>query len=54
MPRRPIAYRAGILAAALQRTEHVRLDVLAAGVMTIQGQYPRLEKEKRPSSQRAL
>lgn len=37
MPRQPIAYRTGILAAALERTERVRLDVLAAGVMTIQG-----------------
>ncbi len=37
MPRRPIAYRTGILAAALERTERVRLDVLASGVMTIQG-----------------
>ncbi len=54
VPRRPIAYRTGILAAALERTERVRLDVLAAGVVTIQGQYPRSKKEKRPSSQRAL
>jgi hypothetical protein len=37
-PRRPIAYRTGILAAVLERTERVRLDVLAAGVVTIQGQ----------------
>jgi hypothetical protein len=54
VPRRPIAYRAGILAAALERTERVRLDVLAAGVLTIQGQYPRSKKEKRPSFYRAL
>jgi hypothetical protein len=40
-PRRPIAYRSGILAAVLERTERVRLDVLAAGVMTIQGQRSR-------------
>jgi hypothetical protein len=38
MPRRPIAYRTGILAAVLERTERVRLDVLAAGVIAIQGQ----------------
>ncbi|EIM30358.1 hypothetical protein MicloDRAFT_00009080 [Microvirga lotononidis] len=36
-PRRQIAYRTGILAVALERTERVRLDVLTAGVMTIQG-----------------
>ncbi len=53
VPRRPIAYRTGILAAALERTERVRLDVLAAGVVTIQGQGAR-PKKKRPSSQRAL
>jgi hypothetical protein len=40
-PRRPIAYRTGILAAVLERTERVRLDVLAAGVVTIQGQRSR-------------
>jgi hypothetical protein len=39
MPRRPIAYRTGILAAVLERTERVRLDVLAAGVIAIQGQH---------------
>src|SRR4051794_4479608 len=54
MSRLPIAYRMGILAAALERTECIRLDVLAAGVVTIQGQYPRSKKEKRPSSHRAL
>jgi hypothetical protein len=41
MPRRPIAYRTGILAAVLEPTEGVRLDVLAAGVVTIQGQRSR-------------
>jgi hypothetical protein len=33
MPRWPMAARTGILAAVLERTEHVRLEVLAAGVV---------------------
>lgn len=37
MQNRPTAYRTGILAAALERTERVRLDVLVTGVMTIRG-----------------
>jgi hypothetical protein len=44
-PSRPIAYRTGILAAVLERTERVRLDVLAAGVVTIQGQRQGRKKE---------
>jgi hypothetical protein len=34
---RPVSYRTGIMAAVLERAERVRLDVLAAGVVTIQG-----------------
>ena len=31
-------FRSGILSVALERTEHVRLDFVAGGVLTIQGQ----------------
>jgi hypothetical protein len=34
---RPVSYRTGIMAAVLERAERVRLDVLAAGVVKIQG-----------------
>ena len=51
---RPVSYRTGIMAAVLERAERVRLDVLAAGVVKIQGQRLQAQKEKRPSSQRAL
>jgi hypothetical protein len=51
---RPVSYRTGIMAAVLERAERVRLDVLAAGVVKIQGQRLQSQKEKRPSFQRAL
>jgi hypothetical protein len=31
-------FRSGILSVALERAEHVRLDFVAGGVLTIQGQ----------------
>ncbi len=40
MPRQPLASQNGILAVVLERTEHVRLDVLAAEAVTIQGHRP--------------
>ncbi len=51
---RPAFLQPGILSVVLERTDRVRLDFVADGVVTIQGQGARAEKEKRPSFQRAL
>jgi hypothetical protein len=40
MPRQPMTARMGILAVVLERTEQVRLDVLATGAVAIQGHRP--------------
>ena len=39
--------RSGILSVALERTDRVRLDFVAGGVLTIQGQKERLGIEPR-------
>ena len=39
--------RSGILSVALERAERVRLDFVASGVLTIQGQKERLGVEPR-------
>jgi hypothetical protein len=47
MTSRRTGLRSGILSVALERTERVRLDFVAGGVLTIQGQKERLGGEPR-------
>ena len=47
MTPRGIGLRSGILAVVLERTERVRLDFVAGGVLTIQGQKECLGVEPR-------
>ena len=47
MTSRRTGLHSGILAVALERTERVRLDFVAGGVLTIQGRKERLGVEPR-------
>jgi hypothetical protein len=41
-------FQSGILSAALERAERVRLDFVAGGVLTIQGQRSQIQDSSAP------
>lgn len=46
--RKQPGFQSGILSVALERAERVRLDLVAGGVLTIQGQRSRIQDSSAP------